>query len=145
MDDIEWVLHASQLSPRPEKLIHHESAVGIVNGLAVFGPNMGAVLELEVNVIPNVVEKAAENATIDVPEEMVSTEVDRMVQEFEQRLQAQGLNLEMYAQFSGQDESALREQFQVDAGKRVRVNLTLEAIANAENIEVSDEDVQWMG
>ncbi|KMK74630.1 trigger factor [Alkalihalobacillus pseudalcaliphilus] len=89
-----------------------------------------------------VVEKAAENATIDVPEEMVSTEVDRMVQEFEQRLQAQGLNLEMYAQFSGQDESALREQFQVDAGKRVRVNLTLEAIANAENIEVSDEDVQ---
>ncbi|KMK74632.1 ATP-dependent protease LonB [Alkalihalobacillus pseudalcaliphilus] len=54
MDDIEWVLHASQLSPRPEKLIHHESAVGIVNGLAVFGPNMGAVLELEVNVIPNV-------------------------------------------------------------------------------------------
>ena len=73
---------------------------------------------------------------------MVSTEVDRMVQEFEQRLQAQGLNLEMYAQFSGQDESALREQFQVDAGKRVRVNLTLEAIANAENIEVSDEDVQ---
>ena len=50
--------------------------------------------------------------------------------------------VEQHAQFSGQDESALREQFQVDAGKRVRVNLTLEAIANAENIEVSDEDVQ---
>ncbi|KGA98099.1 trigger factor [Alkalihalobacillus alcalophilus ATCC 27647 = CGMCC 1.3604] len=88
-----------------------------------------------------VVEKAADNATIDVPEEMVATEVDRMVQEFEQRLQTQGLNLELYAQFSGQDEAALREQFQVDAGKRVRVNLTLEAIANAEAIEVSDEDV----
>ncbi|KGA98097.1 Lon protease [Alkalihalobacillus alcalophilus ATCC 27647 = CGMCC 1.3604] len=53
LDDVEWVLHASQLSPRPEKQIHHESEVGIVNGLAVFGPNMGALLELEVNVIEN--------------------------------------------------------------------------------------------
>ncbi|GAF64111.1 ATP-dependent protease LonB [Alkalihalobacillus trypoxylicola] len=51
--DVEWVLHASQMSPRPEKKIHIESSVGIVNGLAVFGPNMGALLELEVNVIKN--------------------------------------------------------------------------------------------
>jgi trigger factor len=87
------------------------------------------------------VEKAAENATIDIPEAMVNTEVDRMLQEFEQRLQAQGMNLELYFQFSGQDEAAMREQFKTDAEKRVRVNLTLEAIANAENLEASDEDV----
>ncbi|KYG32275.1 trigger factor [Alkalihalobacillus trypoxylicola] len=98
--------------------------------------------QAEHKVRDTVVEKAAENATIDVPDAMVATEVDRMVQEFEQRLQAQGLNLEMYGQFSGQDEAALREQFQADAGKRVRVNLTLEAIANAEEVEVSDEDVE---
>jgi trigger factor len=87
------------------------------------------------------VEKASENATIDIPEAMINTEVDRMLQEFEQRLQAQGMNLEMYFQFSGQDEEAMREQFKTDAAKRVRVNLTLEAIAIAENLEATDEDV----
>ncbi|MDV2684868.1 ATP-dependent protease LonB [Alkalihalophilus lindianensis] len=51
--DVEWVLHASQLTPRPERKIHEEPAVGLVNGLAVFGPNMGALLEIEVNVIEN--------------------------------------------------------------------------------------------
>ncbi|WP_368503625.1 ATP-dependent protease LonB [Alkalihalophilus sp. As8PL] len=51
--DVEWVLHASQLTPRPERKIHEDPAVGLVNGLAVFGPNMGALLEIEVNVIEN--------------------------------------------------------------------------------------------
>lgn len=51
--DVEWVLHASQIAPRPERKIHHDSAVGIVNGLAVYGPNLGALLEIEVNVIDN--------------------------------------------------------------------------------------------
>jgi trigger factor len=88
-----------------------------------------------------IVEKAAENAEIDVPEIMVENEVDRMLQEFEQRLQMQGMNLELYFQFSGQDEAALRGQMKEDAAKRVRVNLTLEAIAKAENIEVTEEDV----
>ncbi|WP_332629233.1 trigger factor [Halalkalibacter flavus] len=87
------------------------------------------------------VQKAADNATIDIPEAMVTTEVDRMLQEFEQRLQAQGMNLEMYFQFSGQNENAMREQFKTDAQKRVRVNLTLEAIASVENLEATDEDV----
>ncbi|MFS0861760.1 trigger factor [Fredinandcohnia sp. 179-A 10B2 NHS] len=87
------------------------------------------------------IEKAAENAEIDVPEAMVNTELDRMVREFEQRLQMQGMNLDLYFQFSGQDENALREQMKEDAGKRVRINLTLEAIAKVENIEVTEEEV----
>ncbi|MFC4320983.1 trigger factor [Litchfieldia salsa] len=87
------------------------------------------------------IEKAAENAEIDVPQSMVNTELDRMLKEFEQRLQMQGMNLELYFQFSGQDESALRAQMAEDAAKRVRINLTLEAIAIAENLEASEEDV----
>lgn len=87
------------------------------------------------------IEKAAENAEIDVPEAMVQTELDRMVKEFEQRLQMQGMNLDLYFQFSGQDEDALREQMKEDAGKRVRINLTLEAIAIQEKIDVTDEEV----
>ncbi|MBO8155906.1 MAG: trigger factor [Bacillaceae bacterium] len=89
-----------------------------------------------------VVEKAAENAEIDIPEAMIQTELDRMMREFEQRLQMQGMTLDMYYQFSGSDENALKEQMKDDAEKRVRTNLTLEAIAQAENLEATDEDVE---
>lgn len=95
----------------------------------------------EHHVRDTVVEKAAENAEIEIPDAMVETEIDRMVNEFEQRLQMQGMNLELYYQFSGQDEGALRGQMKEDAASRVRANLTLEAIAKAENIEVTDEEV----
>ncbi|OQM45683.1 trigger factor [Anoxybacillus sp. UARK-01] len=88
-----------------------------------------------------VVEKAAENAEIDIPEAMIKTETDRMLREFDQRLQMQGLNLNLYYQFAGQDEAALREQMKEDAEKRVRISLTLEAIAKAENIEATEEEV----
>lgn len=78
---------------------------------------------------------------MEVPAVLIETEVGRMLSEFEQRLQMQGMNLELYFQFSGQDESALREQMKEEAAQRVRGNLTLEAIGKAENIEVSEEDV----
>ncbi|EKN65014.1 trigger factor [Neobacillus bataviensis LMG 21833] len=97
--------------------------------------------EAEHHLRDTVVEKAAENAEVEVPEVMVTNEVNRMLQEFEQRLQMQGMNLELYFQFSGQDENALREQMKEEAQNRVKVNLTLEAIANAENLEVSEDDV----
>ena len=89
-----------------------------------------------------VVEKAAANAEVDIPAVMIENEVGRMMQDFEQRLQQQGLNLELYFQFSGQDEEALKAQMQGDAEKQVKTSLTLEAIADAENIEASEEDVE---
>lgn len=88
------------------------------------------------------VNQAAENAEMDVPQAMVDTELDRMMQEFEQRLQMQGLSLDMYAQFTGQDQNALKEQMKDDAEKRVQTNLTLEAISEAENLEVTEEDIE---
>ncbi|MGD6816754.1 trigger factor [Metabacillus sp. 84] len=87
------------------------------------------------------VEKAAENAEVEIPQVMIDSEVDRMMKEFEQRLQMQGMNLELYFQFSGQDEDALKQQMNEDAAKRVKFNLTLEAVAQAENLEISDEEV----
>ncbi len=84
---------------------------------------------------------ATDNATVDIPEAMIKTEEDRMVQEFAQRLQQQGLNLETYFQISGQSEEDLRGQMKDDAEQRVKTNLTLAAIAEAENIEVFEEDV----
>jgi trigger factor len=89
-----------------------------------------------------VVEQAAENAEIDIPDAMIEREIDRMIREVEQQMASQGITMDMYYQFSGTDQNGLREQMKENAEKRVRGNLTLEAIANAENLEVTDEDVE---
>ncbi|GEK58073.1 trigger factor [Marinococcus halophilus] len=89
-----------------------------------------------------VVEQAAEKASAEIPQAMINTESDRMLQEFSQRLQSQGMTLEMYQQVTGTDEEGMKEQFQPEAEKRVRMNLTLEAVAEQENLEASEEDVE---
>lgn len=88
------------------------------------------------------INKATDNATIDIPQAMIDTELNRMVQEFGQRIQQQGLDLQTYFQISGQDESQLREQMKDDAEQRIKTNLTLSAIADKENIEANDEDIE---
>ncbi|MFC4776434.1 trigger factor [Paenibacillus sp. GCM10023252] len=88
-----------------------------------------------------VVEKAGESAEVEIPEAMIATEVDYMVRDFENRLKMQGMTLELYYQFSGQSEEVLREQMQGDAVKRVRNNLVLDAIASAEGITITEEDL----
>nr|WP_144921274.1 trigger factor [Paenibacillus bovis] len=97
--------------------------------------------EAETKLRDQLVDMATANAEFEVPEILINNEVDRMMQEFEQRLQMQGMNLELYFQFSGQDQEALRSQMTSDAEKRVSMNLTLEAIAKAENLEADEETV----
>lgn len=89
-----------------------------------------------------VVEKVSAAAEVEIPEAMIRDEVERMLGDFENRLKMQGMNLEMYFQFSGQDEEALKEQMKSDAEKRVLQTLVLEAVAQAEGIEASDEEVE---
>jgi ATP-dependent Lon protease len=69
-EDLEWVAHSSQLSPRMERKINDDSRVGLVNGLAVYGPNTGALLEIEVTVIP-AKDKGTINITGIVDEESI--------------------------------------------------------------------------
>ncbi|HLO10899.1 MAG TPA: ATP-dependent protease LonB [Pseudoneobacillus sp.] len=69
-EDIEWVVHSSQLTPRMEKKINLNSSIGLVNGLAVYGPNSGALLEIEVTVIP-AKDKGSINITGIVEEESI--------------------------------------------------------------------------
>ncbi|WP_100331758.1 trigger factor [Bacillus xiapuensis] len=88
------------------------------------------------------VEKAVANAEMDIPEVMVESEIDRMLQEFTQNLSMQGMNLDLYYQISGQSETELRDQMKENAETRVRTSLTLEAIAQAENLQASEEDVE---
>lgn len=88
-----------------------------------------------------VVEKAAAAAEVEIPGSMIDSEVERMLEDFANRLQMQGMTLEMYYQFSGQSEAVLKDQMRSDAEKRVLQNLVLEAIAKAEGIEASEEEV----
>ncbi|GIQ70212.1 trigger factor [Xylanibacillus composti] len=90
----------------------------------------------------SVVEKAAANAKVDIPPAMIENELEQMLRDFENRLRMQGMNLELYFQFTGQSEEQLREQMKGDAEKRVLNQLVLDAIAKAENVEVSDEEVE---
>ena len=70
-DEVEWVIHSSQLSPRMERKINDHSAIGFVNGLAVYGANIGALLEIEVTVIPAKDGKGSINITGIVEEESI--------------------------------------------------------------------------
>ena len=69
-EDIEWLVHSSQLSPRMERKVNPFSSVGLVNGLAVYGPNSGSFLEIEVTVIPTK-DKGSINITGIVEEESI--------------------------------------------------------------------------
>jgi ATP-dependent Lon protease len=72
-EDIEWVIQSSQMAPRMERKINQSSSIGLVNGLAVYGPNSGALLEIEVTAIP-AKEKGSINITGIVEEESIGTQ-----------------------------------------------------------------------
>ena len=88
------------------------------------------------------VEAAANNATIDIPEAMIETQQRQMVDEFAQRLAMQGLSMEQYSQFTGMTAAAMMEQVKPQAEKRIKSRLVLEAVVEAEKIEVSDAEYE---
>ena len=89
-----------------------------------------------------VIEKIIENAQMDIPEAMIDTQARQLVDEFVQRIQAQGLSFEQYLQFTGMTLDTALEQMKPNAVKRIQSRLVLEAVVKAENIEVSEDDVK---
>ena len=87
------------------------------------------------------IEKVIENATMDIADAMVKDMQERMRDEFAQSLQYQGINLEQYMQICNVTEESLMERMKPDAEKRIKSRLVLEAIAEAENIEATDDEV----
>ena len=90
----------------------------------------------------HVVDKVVENAQMDIPEPMIDSQVNNMVNDYARRMQSQGLSLEQYMQFTGMTIDTLKEQMKPQAVKRIQTRLVLEAIVKAENITVSDEAVE---
>ena len=87
------------------------------------------------------VEKAVANATMEITEAMIDTQVNQMAQDFAQRIQQQGLSMEQYFQFTGMTAEKMMEELRPQAVKRIETRLVLEAIAKAENIEITDEKI----
>ena len=89
-----------------------------------------------------VIEKIIEGAKMEIPDAMVKTQAEQGVDEFAQRLQMQGMSIEQYLQYMGGSIDAMVEQYKPQALKRIQSRLVLEAVAAAENLEVSDEELE---
>ena len=85
------------------------------------------------------VEKAVANASMEIPEAMIDEQVRQMVNEFAQNMQYQGISFEQYCQITGMTLEKIQEETRPQAVKRIETRLVLEAIAKAENIEVTEE------
>ena len=92
--------------------------------------------------IDSLLEEIAKNTEVEIPNELVEEEIDRMVHEYAHNLEHQGLTLELFYQYANSDEQALREQMRNDATIRVKYRFMLEEIANKENINVTDKEVE---
>lgn len=88
-----------------------------------------------------VVNEAVKNATYDIPKPMIDSQVMQMADDFAQRMQSQGLSMEQYFQFTGMTSEKMIEDMRPQAIKRIETRLVLEAIAKAEDIQVSDEKI----
>lgn len=87
-----------------------------------------------------VIEAIIAEAQMDIPEAMLVTQQRSMADDFAQRIQMQGISLDQYFQFTGLTKAALLEQLKPQAEQRIKTRLVLEAVAKAENIEVSEEE-----
>jgi len=98
--------------------------------------------EIENKYMDALLDEAAKNVEVEIPEAMVSEELDRMIKQYGESLQMQGITLEQFYQFTNSDEAALRDQMTEEAKKRITYRLMLEEISKLEKIEISDKDAE---
>ena len=87
------------------------------------------------------VDKAIENAQMDIPDLMIQTQCRQMMDDFARRMQQQGLSMDQYFQFTGQSMDKMMEDMKPQALKRIQTRLVLEKVAEAENIRPSEEEI----
>ncbi len=88
------------------------------------------------------INKLCDGAEVDIPQPMIDSDVDMKIQEYSYQLQQQGLSLDMYLQYMGQTVDSMKEAYKPLSEKHVKARLVLEAIAKAEKIEISDDDIK---
>lgn len=99
-------------------------------------------VNIENEYVDKLLDAAAKNVEVEIPEVMIEDELDRMISQYEEHLKMQGLTLEQFYQFTQSDESALRNEMKEEANKRVIYRLMLEEIVKAEKIEISEDEAK---
>ena len=99
-------------------------------------------VENENKYVDTLLETVSKNAEVDIPEEMVNEEIDRLMGRFEQQMKMQGVSLDLYYQFTNSDEAQLRSQMEKEAFNNVLYRLVLDEIMKQEKIEVSEEEAE---
>lgn len=97
-------------------------------------------MEAENKYVDTILEEVGKNVDVDIPEEMVNEEVNRLMKRFEEQIKMQGISLDLYYQFTQSNEEALRSQMEKEAFDNVLYRLMLEEIMNLEKVEVSLEE-----
>jgi trigger factor len=101
-----------------------------------------AVSKVEYETKNAVLEKVYEANDVEIPDVMVEDQIDEMMQEFDQQLRYQGLDLQKYFEYLNKDPKEFRDEMRADAYKKVKTRLIVEAVADAEKLEATDEDVE---
>ena len=89
-----------------------------------------------------VIQKIIEGASMEIPDAMIDFQTEQMLEEFGQRIQMQGMSIEQYFQITGMTEENYKEQVKPRAKQNIESRLVLEAVAKAENLEATDEDLE---
>lgn len=97
-------------------------------------------MDAENKYVDTILEEVAKNVTVDIPEEMVNEEVDRLLNRFASQMKMQGISLDLYYQITKSSEEDLKNQIEPEAYQNVLYRLMLEEIMNLEKIEVSEEE-----
>ena len=97
-------------------------------------------MDAENKYVDKLLEEVGKNTEVDIPEEMVEEEVDRLIHRFEEQIKMQGISLELYYQFTKTTEKDLRNQLEKEAYSHVLYRLMLEEISKLEKLEVTDEE-----
>lgn len=98
--------------------------------------------EAEKDVDDQIADKLIELLEGEIPEAMYTNQVNDMIRDFDMRMRSQGMDMNTYMQYMGMDADSLKEMYRGDAEKRVKLRLALETIANKENIEVTEADLE---
>ena len=99
-------------------------------------------MEAENKYLDDLLEAAAKDVKVDVPEAMINEELDRMIGQYADHLKMQGITIEQFYQFTNSDEAALKDQMRPEAIKRITYRLMLEEIAKKEKIEIDDKEAK---
>ena len=99
-------------------------------------------MDAENKYVDTILEEVSKNVEVDIPEEMVEEEIDRLMTRFEEQMKMQGISLDVYYQFTNSDEKALRDQMEKEAYNNVLYRLMLEEVMKLEKIEVDMKEAE---